>query len=126
LRDLPGGRARRYIGHSPAGGFMIVLLLLSLAATTVAGMMLYAVHEHEGPFTSFVAAAPPSGGAAARGEDPREALWEDVHETFAYLALTLVLLHVGGVVVASRAHRENLARAMITGMKRTGDDPAAH
>jgi cytochrome b len=128
LIDLPRGRARRYLGHSPAGGVMVVLLLLSLAATTAAGMMLYALHDHEGPFASFVAEPAASAGGAARREDPREELWEEVHETFAYLTLALVVLHLGGVAVASWAHRENLVRAMITGVKRAShasDDPPA-
>src|SRR5512146_1305381 len=41
LRDLIAIRARRYLGHSPAGGAMIVLLLLLLAATVVTGLMVY-------------------------------------------------------------------------------------
>jgi cytochrome b len=121
LGDLLRGRAQRHVGHSPAGGAMIVLLLLALAATTGAGMTLYALHDGAGPLAGLVAREPPS---AEGEEDPREEFWEETHEILANLALLLVLLHTAGVITASIAHRENLVGAMITGRKRDGSPSA--
>jgi cytochrome b len=115
LGALLTGRAPRHVGHSPAGAWMVLLLLAALAATTVAGLTLYAVHDGAGPFAGFVAPATHGPGLP---EDPREEFWEETHELAANVTLLLVLLHVAGVVVASRAHKENLARAMVTGEKR--------
>jgi cytochrome b len=122
LLALPRGRAARFVGHSPAGGMMVLLLLVSLAATTTAGLMLYAVHDGAGPLAGLVAPAA-AASAEGGGEDPREEFWKETHEVLANVTLLLVLLHVAGVVVASRAHRENLVRAMITGDKRAPDSP---
>ena len=46
--DLLYGRARRYVGHSPAGGAMVIALLVCLAATVVTGLIAYG-EEGKGP-----------------------------------------------------------------------------
>jgi cytochrome b len=128
LADLLSGRARRYLGHSPAGGAMVILLLLSLAATVLTGLVAYG-DRGKGSLaengTSLVAAAyadediegPRRGLERRNGQDGASALGE-VHSTLANITLALVLLHVSGVGLASVVHRENLVLAMISGRKR--------
>ena len=132
LVDLVRGRARRYLGHSPAGAAMVFALLAVLAGVVGSGLQLYAIEEKAGPLAGITAAASlPTPVASARAEDEEEGAevgeaaaegagdwWEETHELLANLALVLVVLHIAGVVVASLAHRENLARAMVTGYKR--------
>lgn len=123
LKDLVSFRAKRYIGHSPAGGAMAIVLLISLAATTLTGMKLYAVEENAGPFAAIQVESISPISSAYADEDEHEheggdELWEELHEFFANFTLLLVFLHIGGVVVSSLAHGENLPRAMVTGKKR--------
>jgi cytochrome b len=130
LGDLVRFRAPRFIGHSPAGGAMVIALMLSLAATTVTGMMVLAVRNGEGPLASLLRAEGTATIAAParvdsekeqigrqRREKPGRAI-KEVHELFANISLVLVILHLIGVGLASIVHRENLVRAMISGWKR--------
>ncbi|RCW81012.1 cytochrome b/b6 domain-containing protein [Paracoccus lutimaris] len=94
LRDLLAGRERRYLGHNPAGGAMIVALLAMVAGTVVTGWL-----------------------------QTTDAFWgssamEQIHEAFAVMILVLAGLHVGGVILESWRHHENLVAAMLTGRKR--------
>ena len=107
LKAMVGFRARRHVGHNPAGGAMVVALLLSLAATVVSGMALYGHQEFLGPLAFLTSGLPDSAGGVLK----------EVHEFFADLSVTLVVLHLAGVVFASIQHRENLVRAMLTGWK---------
>jgi len=104
IKQAVKGQAPHYLGHNPAGAAMIVALLFSLIATTFFGMSLLAI-EGEGPLAGTLFANFP--------EDPLE----EVHEFFANFTLLLVFLHVGGVILSSLQHRENLVRAMFTGKK---------
>jgi cytochrome b len=94
LGDTARFRAKRYVGHSPAGGAMVIALMLMLVVTAGTGIVMTT-----------------NGGE-----------WvEEIHEVAANLAIILVGLHIAGVFVASLEHRENLVKAMITGRKRRGD-----
>ena len=126
LKDMLAFRSRRYLGHNPAGGMMVIALLISLAATTLSGMQVYAVKENAGPFAAIQMEniSPISAVYADEDEEEREGdheggdeLWEELHEFFANFTLLLVFLHIGGVVFSSFAHGENLPRAMVTGKK---------
>jgi cytochrome b len=94
LRAIKDGSERRYIGHNPAGGAMIVVLLVAIAGTAVSGWLL-----------------------------TTDALWgsavlQHVHSLLAHSVLALVVVHLAGVALASLRHHENLARAMVVGAKR--------
>jgi len=110
LAGLLRNSSKRYLGHNPAGGTMILALLVCLAGTALSGIVLYGMEEGAGPLAAWVAE-----GAG------NEHLWEEIHEVFANFTLLLVVLHVAGVLASSRAHRENLVKAMLTGRKRADD-----
>ena len=137
LLALIGFRAKRYLGHSPAGGAMVFALLIGLAATVWTGLELYAIEENAGPLAVLSSETAPAQAqnppllirvsddegnereeGNERGKDGAEEFWEDLHEALANVMLALVILHIGGVLLASVVHRENLARAMVTGRKR--------
>jgi cytochrome b len=94
FNDIRLGRERRYLGHNPAGGAMVVALIVTIAAICTTGWMM--------------------GLPDWRGLD-----WlEELHGSIADMLVVLVTLHVSGVVWESWRHRENLVAAMITGWKR--------
>jgi len=113
LRALPGADNRRYLGHNPAGAAMVIGLLLSLTATVLCGVIMIGA-EGEGPlaYSTITLWAPE--------------FIEEAHEVFANLSITLVGLHLLGVLFSSLHHRENLVRAMVTGMKERRPDDIDH
>ncbi len=120
VRDLRNKSGKRYIGHNPIGGAMIIALLISVAVTVYTGVALYAIEDHAGPlaawFATESAVSEPAGSKEA--EDPREEFWEDLHDFFADFTLALVILHIAGGLFSSYVYKENLIRAMFTGRKR--------
>lgn len=94
LKDTALLRARRYLGHNPAGGAMVIAMLVMLAVISATGVMM-----------------------------TTDSFWgvewvAEAHEAAVNLALGLILLHLAGVAIASLEHGENLVRSMLTGRKR--------
>ncbi len=104
LKEELSGDAKHYLGHNPAGGLMIVALIISLLVTVITGASIIAT-EGDGPLaTTFI--------ASFSGE-----LLEEIHEFFTTVILLLVILHIGGVIFSSFLQEENLVKAMLTGKK---------
>jgi cytochrome b len=129
-REILAGKSKRYLGHNPLGGMMIIALLLSLLAASVTGLVLQGAKEDTGPFAAITMStsvtAPAVISRAVADDDDKEnnggngeadETWKELHEFFANLSLLLVVLHIMGVIVGSIVHRENLVRAMFTGRK---------
>jgi cytochrome b len=106
LRDALLLRAQRYLGHNPAGGAMILLMLVVLVLTAISGMAVTGIGTGTGPLAVL----------AGSSQLLEEAL-EELHEFLAVLMVLLVVVHVGGVIAASIIHRESLVKAMLTGRK---------
>ncbi len=92
VRDLVSKQSRDYIGHNPAGSWAVYLMLALALVTGVTGYL--TLNEIGGE------------------------MFEEVHGVAANTWLAVVIVHILGVLVSSIAHRENLARAMVTGYKR--------
>jgi len=95
----------RYLGHSPGGGYMVILLLILVGATVVTGLIVYGGDKQAGPLAGMF--------TEATGE-----AMEEWHEVISNITLGLIVIHISAVLLASFAHHENLVRAMVTGKKR--------
>ncbi len=99
------GKTPRHLGHNPAGGLMTIAMLVTLLALAFSGVALDAAENRAGPLA-----------------DTKLFLYANsvakLHEFLTNTMLLLILLHLIGVFVSSRIHRENLVLAMITGKKR--------
>lgn len=135
LKSLLTEHPKYYLGHNPIGGWMIILLLISLTLTSWTGLELYA-KEGQGPLakinTHLIAVAAANGRNDKHDERDddhdrdnergNEEWLEELHEALAEFTLILVFLHICGVLVSGVLHRENLIKAMWTGYKTPPDD----
>ena len=98
LTSLLRLQPNHHVGHNPAGGWAIVLLLGLGIVTGLAGWAIY--------------------------NDIGGHWLEEIHEALAATMLTVVIVHVAGVISGSLLHGENLVRAMVNGYKQGAADAA--
>ncbi len=134
LKGLVAKNPKHYIGHNPAGGWMVIVMLVCLFVVTVSGLKVYAIEEGLGPLAGEIpvlainryAYADDDGddngdhekNESRHGEDEEaEEFWEEIHEVSSNFMLLLIFLHITGVIISGRLHDKHLVKAMITGKK---------
>ncbi len=89
-------RIKAFGPYNPAGGAMIIALMLCLTGIGITGWMM--------------------GLDRYWGEE-----WvENYHSLLTDLSLAMIFLHLVGVAYSSFRHRENLVKLMVTGLKAKG------
>ncbi len=107
LRDTFAGRHRRYLGHNPAGSWMIIALIVVVLAQAMLG--LFTLEHNEltaGPLQRLIL-----------DDENLTKLIQTLHGRGFYLILGLVAVHVTANVLYRVMTRDRLIEAMVTGSK---------
>ena len=91
VKSLRHDNPEHHVGHNPVGGLAVLLLMGMTAITVFSGWLLV-------------------GGDAPGWQ-------EELHEVAANSLMLLVVVHVLGVLLSSKQHKENLVRSMLNGLK---------
>jgi cytochrome b len=94
----------RQVGHNPAGGWMVLLLLALVLAETLTGIYINNDIADVGPFTELAPA-------------PVANFISTLHDVFWQALFVAVILHVLAIALYWAAKRQNLLLPMITGCK---------
>ena len=105
LRELRAGKSEPHLGHNPAGGWSVLLMLACLALQVGTGLFL---SDDDLGFTG-----PLANHVSDRMSDRLHAL----HEANFVVLMGLVALHLSAVVFHLWVKKENLVRAMVSGNK---------
>ena len=100
VKSVRSGQAQHFVGHNPVGAIAVIVLMVLVGLSVYTGWLLTA-------------------------DDVAEWL-EEAHEIAANTLITVVLVHVIGVLWSSRTHGENLLKAMLTGRKTAPSEAGIH
>ena len=104
LRHLPRREPDEQVGHNPAGGWMVLVMLALLAVQVGTGLCANDQADTYGPF------------ADALGQGLSDRL-TDIHALTFTLIEIAVALHVAALLAYAVLKRHNLVRPMLTGKK---------
>jgi cytochrome b len=96
LLTMAKGKHAHYLGHNPAGSVSVWLLLALGLFICITGVMAL--------------------------QDDASDIVVDLHGLATNVMLGVIVLHIIGVLMSSILHRENLVRAMFTGLKSSETD----
>jgi cytochrome b len=83
VKETLGWCAKRYLGHNPAGGAMIVLILVSLLLVSISGFAIYGLEKGTGPLAMLGSASGAEDGClivhalTGRWNSPARRRWVD-------------------------------------------------
>ena len=109
LRNLLRGNPPNYIGHNPAGGWMVAILWLVLLSQAITGLFSSDDILAEGPLSYTVSASIVS-------------TMTSLHHLFFSLLIGLVVLHIVAVIYHQWVKKEKLIQAMFHGKKLDSSD----
>jgi cytochrome b len=104
LRQMFRREADLQVGHNPAGGWMVLLLLALMLGETLSGLYINNDIATAGPFTEWVPASVANAITALHA-----ILWDAL--------LAAVALHVLAIALYAAAKGHNLLRPMLSGRK---------
>ena len=111
LRDSLAGRHRRFLGHNPAGTWMIVILFLAVLAQAALG--LFTLEHNEvtaGPLQRLIL-----------DDEAMTKLIQTLHGRGFSVILGLVGVHVAANIAYQAMAKDKLISAMVTGRKPAAD-----
>lgn len=103
------GQAAQTLGHNPAGGWSVVLMLVSLLTQALTGLFANDDIMMEGPLAKHV-----SGEVSAFATR--------IHDVNAIVLLTLIAIHLLAVLFYLFGKKQNLIGPMLTGRKKIAGD----
>ena len=113
LGRVLSGRGKPYLGHNPAGGWMILALLGLAAAQAGAGLF---TADSNGLFGGPFSNTDPTEGAT-----PLQGLLSSYHFKGFWILLAFAAVHIATNLAYQFGKREPIITAMITGEKPTAD-----
>jgi len=108
FKSILKNNPKHFNSHNPAGALMVFALLASLLVMVVSGFLFEAWGEYEGPLWAMQVTVSDAAGHLARS----------LHRFLPEILLTMVGLHLLGVIVATIQHKENFVRAMWYGQEK--------